>query len=208
MKFLVNTLKNTKEFKSVENSLKPRCKLCITGVTGINKANLINTLCHYKNVRAFCVAGDEPEAQSICNDLCSMGKKAYVYTVKDFSFRDVEGKSMDYEHQRLNVLIKILEQDYDVIITCIDAALQYTIPPEVLKSSVLKIKTGQSVSLEKCINALNLMGYKRFDQVDGHGQYAVRGGILDLFMPDALNPVRVEFWGDEVTDIKDRKSVV
>lgn len=201
MKFLVNTLKNTKEFKSVENSLKPRCKLCITGVTGINKANLINTLCHYKNVRAFCVAGDEPEAQSICNDLCSMGKKAYVYTVKDFSFRDVEGKSMDYEHQRLNVLIKILEQDYDVIITCIDAALQYTIPPEVLKSSVLKIKTGQSVSLEKCVNALNLMGYKRFDQVDGHGQYAVRGGILDLFMPDALNPVRVEFWGDEVTDI-------
>lgn len=201
MNFLINALKNTKEFLSVQKALKPNCTVCATGVTGINKANMINTLCHLENVRAFCVAGDEQEAQSLCNDLCFMGKKAYVYTVKDFSFRDIEGKSMDYEHQRLNVLLKILDDDYDVIITCIDALMQYTIPPEVLKKSVLKLKVGQCVELENCINTLTLMGYKRFDQVDGQGQFAVRGGILDFFMPDGKNPVRVEFWGDEITDI-------
>ena len=201
MNFLVNALKSTKEFMSVQKALKPECAVCATGVTGINKANMINTLCHLENVRAFCVAGDEQEAQSLCNDLCFMGKKAYVYTVKDFNFRDIEGKSMDYEHQRLNVLLKILDNDYDVIITCIDALMQYTIPPETLKKSVLKLKVGQCVELENCINTLTLMGYKRFDQVDGQGQFAVRGGILDFFMPDGKNPVRVEFWGDEITDI-------
>lgn len=201
MNFIVNALKNTKEFGMVQKSLKPGSSLCATGVTGINKANMIHTLCHLKGVRAFCIAGDEQEAQSLCNDLCCMGKKALVYTVKDFNFRDIEGKSMDYEHQRLNVLLKILDGDYDVIITCIDAAIQYTIPPEILKKSVLKLKVGQCIELKDCISALTLMGYKRFDQVDGQGQFAVRGGILDFFMPDGKNPVRVEFWGDEITDI-------
>ncbi len=201
MNFIVNALQNTKEFGMVQKSLKPHCSVCATGVTGINKANMINTLCHLQGVRAFCIAGDEQEAQSLCNDLCCMGKKAFVYTVKDFSFRDIEGKSMDYEHQRLNVLLKILDGDYDVIISCIDAAMQYTIPPEILKKSVLKLKVGQCISLDNCISALTLMGYKRFDQVDGQGQFAVRGGILDFFMPDGKNPVRVELWGDEITDI-------
>lgn len=201
MNFLIDALKSTPEFKSVQKALVPHCSVCATGLTGINKANLINTLCHLKNVRAFCIAGDEQEAQNLCNDLCFMGKKAYVYTIKDFNFRDIEGKSMDYEHQRLNVLLKILEGDYDVIISCIDAAMQYTIPPDVLKKSVLKLKQRQSINMEDCISALTLMGYKRFDQVDGHGQFAVRGGILDFFMPDSKNPVRVEFWGDEITDI-------
>lgn len=201
MQFLTDALKNTKGFKSVQKSLKPCCSVCATGLTGINKANMINTLCHLQNSRAFCIAGDEQEAQSLCNDLCVMGKRAFVYTVKDFNFRDIEGKSMDYEHQRINVLLKILDGDYDVVISCIDAAMQYTIPPQVLKKSVLKLRTGQSIKLENCIQALSLMGYKRFDQVDGQGQFAVRGGILDFFMPDGKNPVRVEFWGDEITDI-------
>ena len=201
MEFLVNALKNTKEFKSLQNALKPGCSVCATGVTGINKANIINALCHLENAGALCIAGDEQEAQSLCNDLCVMGKKALVYTAKDFSFRDIEGKSNDYEHQRLNVLLKMLEGEYDIVITCIDAAMQYTIPPEILKKSVLKLKVGQSTELEDCIKALTLMGYKRFDQVDGQGQFAVRGGILDFFMPDGKNPVRVEFWGDEITDI-------
>ncbi len=201
MDFLTQTLKSTKEFKAVERALKPNGKVCVTGVTGINKANFINSLCHYKNAGAFCIAGDEQEAQSLCNDLCAMGRRAYVYTAKDFSFRDVEGRSMDYEHQRLKVLLKIAENDFDVIITCIDAALQFTIPPKILMDSVLRLKTGESPGLEKCVKALNLLGYRRFDQVEGAGQYSVRGGILDLFMPDADNPVRVEFWGDEITGI-------
>ena len=64
MNFLVNALKSTKEFMSVQKALKPECAVCATGVTGINKANMINTLCHLENVRAFCVAGDEQEAQT------------------------------------------------------------------------------------------------------------------------------------------------
>lgn len=201
MQFLIDALKKCSGFDKLLDAVQPRCSVCTAGITGVNKANMIHALCRLKNARAFCVACDEQEAQTLCNDLCSMGKKAYVYTVRDFTFRNISGKSMDYEHQRLNVLLKILDDDYDVIITCIDAAMQYTIPPEVLQASVLKLREGQNTDMESCVKALTLMGYKRFDQVEGQGQFAVRGGILDFFMPDASHPVRAEFWGDEITDL-------
>ena len=49
--------------------------------------------------------------------------------------------------------------------------------------------------------ALTLLGYRRYDQVDGKGQFSIRGGILDFFMPDSEYPVRAQFWGDEITDL-------
>ena len=48
---------------------------------------------------------------------------------------------------------------------------------------------------------MTLLGYERFDAVDGNGQFSLRGGILDFFMPDAEHPIRAEFWGDEISDL-------
>lgn len=201
MEFITQILKKVKGFEVIEKALKPGCSICATGLTEIHKANMIFTLCHLRNVRAFCVAPDEQKAQTICNDLCSMGKKAFFYPTRDFIFKNISGKSREFEHQRLNVLYKMITGDYDVIVTCMDAASQFTIPKDVLKKAVLNIKVGTEISPENCIKALTLLGYSRFDQVDGKGQFSLRGGILDFFMPDSANPVRAEFWGDEITDL-------
>ncbi len=201
MKFLSDVLLKFDGFKTIQNSLKSGKTICATGLTEIHKGTFINSLCHLKNVRAFCVAPDEQKAQTLCNDLCSMGTKAIFYPSRDFIFRDVSGKSREYEHQRLNVLYKMLTGDYDVVVSCIDAAAQFTIPKDMLEGSVLSIEEGTNISIESCVKKLVLLGYQRFDQVDGEGQFSQRGGILDFFMPDAENPVRVEFWGDEITDL-------
>lgn len=200
MKFLNEVLSKTEGFRMVQKSLKPGHSVCVSGLMEIHKANIIYTLCH-TNVRGFCVAPDEQKAQTLCNDLCAMGLRAVFYPSRDFIFREVSGKSREYEHQRLNVLYKMLTGEYDVVVACIDGAMQYTIPKNSLKSSVLDIYEGKSVAIEDCVKALTLLGYQRFDQVDGKGQFSQRGGILDFFMPDSDNPVRVEFWGDEITDI-------
>ena len=55
--------------------------------------------------------------------------------------------------------------------------------------------------MKKATKALTLLGYERFDAVEGSGQFSLRGGILDFFMPDSDYPVRCEFWGDEITDL-------
>lgn len=201
MKFLTNILSQNKDYKKIEKALKPKFSVCVTGLTEIHKSILINSLCHSKGVRAFCVANDEQKAQTIVNDLCSMGKRALFYPSKDFIFREISGKSSDYEHQRLNVLYKMLTGEYDVVVSCLDAATQYTIPPESLKSSVLDLKTGAEITTDQCAKALTLLGYQRYDQVDGKGQFSLRGGILDFFMPDSEYPVRAEFWGDEITGL-------
>lgn len=201
MKFLSDILAQNGGFKKIEKALKPESAVCVTGLTEIHKSILINSLCRLRNVRAFCVAPDEQKAQTMTNDLCSMGLKALFYPSRDFIFREISGKSADYEHQRLNVLYKMLGGDYDVVISCIDAACQYTITPEALKSSVLHLYSGAEISTEACVKVLSKLGYQRFDQVDGMGQFSLRGGILDFFMPDSENPVRAEFWGDEITDL-------
>ncbi len=170
----------------------------VTGVSGIHKAHLIHSLCARTGRKALVLASDEGEGQRLCNDLSSMGTAALVYPARDFNFRAAEGQSREYEHQRLQVMAGMLDGDYQVVISCIDAALQYTIPPDELRSKRLTLRAGQEAPLEKIEALLSASGYERYQQVEGPGQFAVRGGILDFFTPDASAPVRVEFWGDEI----------
>lgn len=201
MNFLVNVLKNAPAFKSLLSNAKTGKSLCVSGLSTINKANVIYALCRLKGFTAFCVASDEKEAQTLCNDLCSMGLKACVYPVRDYNFLDFQSKSHEYEHARLKVLLKLIENDCDVVISCIDAASQLTVPKKVLEESTIVFEEGKEIPLEKAVRSLTLLGYERFDAVDGNGQFSLRGGILDFFMPDSDYPVRAEFWGDEITDL-------
>ena len=130
-----------------------------------------------------------------------MGLKACVYPVRDYNFLDFQSISHEYEHARLKVLLKLIENDCDVVISCIDAASQLTVPKKVLEESTIVFEEGKEIPLEKAVRSLTLLGYERFDAVDGNGQFSLRGGILDFFMPDSDYPVRAEFWGDEITDL-------
>ncbi len=201
MRFLVDVLKNSVAFKSLLSTYKRGKSLCVSGLSTVNKANVIYTLCRLKGNTAFCVASDEKEAQILCNDLSCMGLRAYVYPVRDFNFIDLGGRSHEYEHQRLKVLLKLIEKECDVVIACVDAAAQLTVPKKVLEDSTVIFEEGRELDLTKAVNTLTLLGYERFDAVDGNGQFSLRGGILDFFMPDSEHPVRAEFWGDEITDL-------
>ena len=75
-------------FKTLEKNVKPGRTVCASGLSTINKSNIIYALCRLKGVTAFCLASDEKEAQTLCNDLSCMGLRAYVYPVRDFNFLD------------------------------------------------------------------------------------------------------------------------
>ncbi len=201
MKFLDNIISSTKGFATLSNALGKNAAVGVTGVSGVHKANMISALCHLRNVRAFCVAQNESEAQTICNDLCTMGINAMVYPTRDFNFMNIEGESHEYEHQRISVLTKLLHNECDVVVSCLDAAAQYTIPKDVLKKASLSLKSGDCISIESLTQSLLLLGYERCEQVEGVGQFAVRGGIVDLFIAHSEYPVRIEFWGDEIDTI-------
>ena len=201
LNFLVDVLKESPVFKTLEKNVKPGRTVCASGLSTINKSNIIYALCRLKGVTAFCLASDEKEAQTLCNDLSCMGLRAHVYPVRDFNFLDFQSRSHEYEHARLKVLLKLINHECDVAIACVDAAAQLTVPRNVLEQSVIEFEEGRELSLEKATKALTLLGYERFDAVEGSGQFSLRGGILDFFMPDSDYPVRCEFWGDEITDL-------
>lgn len=198
MKFLSQVLSKSRDFQKILEAVTSGRSACVSGLTAVHKAIFIYTLCSLKKSRAFCVASDEREAASICDDLTAMGLKAEVYPYRDFTFRDMEGKSREYEHQRLSVLLKILTKDIDCVIACADAAAQYTIPEKSLDCATLSLEAGAEIPLDKCIGALTLLGYERCEQVEGVGQFSLRGGILDFYPPDSDAPIRAEFWGDEI----------
>lgn len=201
MNFLIDVLKGNDAFKTLLKNDKTGKSLCVSGLTAVSKAYIIYSMCRVRNVTALCVASDEKEAQILCNDLCSMGVKALFYPVRDYNFIDIQSKSHEYEHARLKVLLKLAEKECDVVVSCIDAACQLTVPESTLIDSTLELEEGKEIALEKAVKALTLLGYERFDAVDGSGQFSLRGGILDFFMPDSEYPVRAEFWGDEITDL-------
>lgn len=199
MEFLKNVILDLPEYKNLLKFVgQSRFPLALTGLSGSQKVHIMYSLISQKNRRALVIAADEAEAQRMANDFVCMGAKALVYCSRDFNFIDVASRSREYEHQRIKVLSKMADEDYDVIISCMDAALQYTMPKHELQKRTLVLKNTQSVALNDVVDALIASGYERYEQVDGVGQFSVRGGILDFFPPDSKAPVRVEFWGDDI----------
>ncbi|HBC26369.1 MAG TPA: transcription-repair coupling factor, partial [Ruminococcaceae bacterium] len=131
-------------------------------------------------------------------DLAAMGMHPLTYPLRDFNFRDTQGSSHEYEHQRIRVLSRLLSGECDCVVCCLDAALQYTIPPDELRRRTAVLSAAQKIAPEKAVQTLAACGYERAEQIEGAGQFSLRGGILDFFTPGAENPVRVEFWGDEI----------
>ena len=80
--------------------------------------------------------------------------------------------------------------------------MDHLLPLSMIKESCLNIMVGQTLDMEEIKHLLTGMGYERMGQVDGMGQFSVRGGILDVFPLTEEVPVRIELWGDEVDSIR------
>ena len=198
-------LKNCTEFRDVldyiENGVAPSG---ITGLPSSPKAHLIHSLCEELSRRAIVVLPDEAAARKFASDINEMSgisKRAFFYPARDYSFNTSQGQSREYEQIRIKALCNILSGEYSVIACSVEAALQLTIPPEELKKRTFKIDLSTEIDPEKLIDILTSAGFKRADAVEGPGQYAHRGGIIDFFPPDTTEPVRIELWGDNVDNI-------
>lgn len=199
MEFLNSAIGGLKEYAALESAVREQTlPAAVTGVTGVHKANIIYSLCSRLGRRAFVVTSDEQEANRLCSDLEAMGLKTLFYPFRDFSLRDTEGSSHEYEHQRILALTSLLNGGCGAVVCCVDAALQLTIPPSELKRRTITLKSGMTVSMDNVLSVLSACGYEQASQIDGPGQYSRRGGILDFFPPGLPSPVRAEFFGDEI----------
>ncbi len=197
-----HALNTLEEYRSVTRDIRNHTlPLAVTGLSAVHKANLIGSLCEDLNVPAIVVAEDEKTASLLAEDLNNMYGGAYVLPAKDFSPACTDGKSREFEHIRLNVLSKATAGKCRFAVLSAESALQRTIPKSVLAERTKTLHVNQNISREYLCSVFVKSGYVKADLVSGIGQFSARGDIVDFFPPDTVEPVRIDFWGDDIEKI-------
>ncbi|MCR5307177.1 MAG: transcription-repair coupling factor [Oscillospiraceae bacterium] len=170
----------------------------LVGVSQIHRAQILLTLSQDRPQLA--VVPDDAAARQLCEDINFMAgtRTAYPYPAKELNFLEAAGMSREYEQLRISALSALISGECRVIAASAEAAMQLTLPEAVLRARTVLLKTGEACDREALADALTGMGYLRCEQVDAPSQFSVRGAILDIFSPQYLLPVRIEFWGDEI----------
>lgn len=195
-------LENDKEFLSLCQSANTLgAPIGAIGLADINKVHIIHSMCEKLGKKAFVIVPDEATAVRFYENLSQLQDGVLLYSKREFTLLDVEGISREYEQIRLGVLSRILEGSYTAVIASVQAASQLTMPPNALLERTFTIKKDDEIDVDDVVNRLVKAGYSRFDQVDGTSQFAVRGGLIDIFPPSLDEPVRIELWGDTVDSI-------
>ncbi len=202
MQFISTLMSALPEYTALRGQLSHmQFPAAATGLSHVHKAALIKSLCDDLDRRAIFIAADESEATRFYDDLVAMDVNAVYFPSRDYTFRDIAGVSREYEHMRLGALRKIADGDYTVAVCCAVAATQLTIPKTELDRHTFTVENGGEMSPDEIVARLISAGYTRSAMVEGAGQFAVRGGILDLFPPHLKPPVRIELWGDSVDSL-------
>ena len=202
MEFLSSVIRKTAGYKELCAAvLKGALPIEANGLSNIHKTLIAAALSGETKRKIILITPDEATALTMCEDLEVLGAKALLLPSRDLAIAGFAGRSKEYEHKRIDTLSKLLDGAFQLLCLSAEAAAELTIPPSVLRGNTFVLKEGESVSLTELTERLIGAGYTRCEQVDGTGQFAIRGGILDIFAINNEVPCRIEFWGDEIDAI-------
>jgi transcription-repair coupling factor (superfamily II helicase) len=165
----------------------------------VHRAHVLAALRAVTGRPVVAVCADELEAGRFARDLETLTTEdACALFARDFTFYNAEGVSRELEQRRLHTLYQMARGNAPVTVASPGGLMQRAIPREALLSSAMTLHMNKSYDLAEIAQRLVTAGYSRAEQVEGRGQFALRGGILDFFSPAYEMPVRCEFFGDEL----------
>ena len=190
--------KHTAEYKRLQTALQSPGAAALFGMPPVAHARLLRELAEENGQSLLVVTPGEAEATRFAQDLEALGLPAAVFPPRDFLLRPIEGAGREYEYRRLAVLGDLVGGRLRAVCVPAEALLQYTVPKAEFCANTLTLKPGMTIPVKELAARLLAAGYHRRSQVEGPGQFSVRGGIVDVFPPDSRAPARAEFWGDEI----------
>ena len=171
----------------------------VSGLSAVHRAHLAAALRAALGRPVFVISPDDTAAESLAGDLRALlGEEPVTLGLRDYTFYPAEAVSRQAEQRRIAALYALQSGQARLAVASVSGLLQRTLPPETLSAAAFELSDGGSCPVEDVEDALLRCGYARTEQVEGPGQFARRGGILDFFSPFDREPVRVEFWGDEI----------
>ncbi len=203
LKGVLEPLENSIEFNSILNCIKgKKYPIEVNGISESGRGYFISAILKNTDKSVVVVTENDIEAKNIYEDLIFYTNDVYYFPAKEVVFYNIDAISGDLRWERLKVINEILKKSKKIIVTSVDAfASKYT-PKKLFAEYNLKIKEGLEIDLRVLATKLVQCGYERVDRVEGKGQFALRGGILDVFPTCSTYPYRIELFGDEVESIR------
>ncbi len=223
MKALVAPLRELADYEEIiQKRTKGRGILQITGCVNSQKTHLMYELgdgCRFRLI----VFSSEEKAKKAWEEYRFLDENVFYYPAKDLLFYHADIKGKYLLSQRMEVIRALLECDVRVrqmpyqdlyqegkeesasgltVITTMDALLDGLPPRTEVAARQIHLQTGEALDFSELQKKLADMGYERETEIESPGQFAVRGGILDLYSLTEELPVRLELWGDEIDSLR------
>lgn len=177
----------------------------ISGCIDTQKIHLVHAAVNDYRFRLI-ITDDEAKAREMQEDSRFFDKSSIYYPAKDFIFYSADVHGNQLAGERLRCIQKIIAaQDNKTnitVITTIDGCVDMLMPLQRYRDNIIHFKNSDIIDTEKLISKLVGIGYTRVPMIDGQGQFAVRGGIIDIFSYTDETPVRIELWDDEIDSIR------
>lgn len=192
---------NQKFLELIEDIKNNTSPITISGLSDVGEAQFISAIKDETKKNICIMTYNELQAKRIARDLKYFYDNVEIFPKREIATYDYLVESKDLPYERIDVLNKIITNKVNIVVTTIEAIMQKMIAKKTLYKNILKLKVGSECKLEDLKKYLVSLGYERSDMVEGRGQFAVRGGIVDISLTEKYG-TRIEFWGDEVDSIR------
>ena len=175
----------------------------VLGPSDSQKVHLVYCMLTHMQAKGLYVTYNEMQARRVFEDFqLFLGDDVVYFPPKETMLYNVEARSNDLIYQRVRALYRCVQGDYRVLVLPVEALIQMVSPRDLFQKGVIKIELGGQINLEELISGLVLYGYERVEIVEGRAQFAVRGGILDIFAVNDEHPLRIELFDTEIDSIR------
>ena len=196
---LISVLNSIPEYQLLLNAVHQGQSAAVTGIGQINRSHLIAGLRKDTSRPLILVCQDDMAAKRLQEELKAfLNETAAILPSRELTLYDSSVVSRGWEQKRLRQFYDLASGNTSLQIFSWDALSQRTMPPSILKGAAFTLSVGEEYQISDLLERLTGAGYSRCGMVEGPGQFAVRGGILDIYSPAADAPIRAEFFGDEL----------
>jgi transcription-repair coupling factor (superfamily II helicase) len=200
---ILDAIESDKGFRELVGNMEAgKHPVGVYGVSESAKAFLLSAVFRKSEHGLFVFASKDMDAKNLYEDLLLYENDVYYFPSKEAVFYNIDAISGDLRWERLKVMKRLLEGGRKIVVTTIDALSQFYTPAGFFRTYTFRLRKGETADLKALGRRLSESGYQRVEMVEGRGEFAQRGGILDIFVPMGSMPYRIELFGDEIDSIR------
>ena len=211
--FLLDTLHGYEPYERVKQGLGEPGIISVYNLSNAQKAEVIAALAGETGRQILYLCESEKASAQAMEDLAVLtGGAIGLFQSREISFYQDVAASREVSSRRLETLSKLLNGSIRAVVAPIDTLLHRVMPRDLFAENTIHLSVGDRLETDYVLESLLAAGYTREYMVEGKGQFAMRGGIIDVYPTDASHAVRIEFFDDQLDsirefDVMDQRSV-